>query len=51
VLPSITILVSFAALNLLATGLFAELVVSFGDYRETDPIVVRVEGPARAERG
>lgn len=43
VVPSITLLLGFAATNLLTVGMLAELVVRFGDYKETDPIVTTVE--------
>ena len=43
VLPSITVLSAFAAAHLLLLGMFAELVVRVGDYRETQPILIEVE--------
>ena len=43
VVPSIAALLVVAAANLVLFGMFAELVVHFGDYRETEPILTRVE--------
>lgn len=43
IVPSITMLAAFAALHLLLLGMFAELVVQVGDYRETEPILTAVE--------
>ncbi len=43
VVPSIAALLVVAAANLVLFGMFAELVVRFGDYRETEPILTRVE--------
>ncbi len=48
VVPSITVLLVFAAFHLLLVGMFAELVVRFGDFRETEPILTTVERRARA---
>ena len=42
----IVVLLVFAAGNLILLGMFAELVVRTGDYRETEPILTRIEpGP------
>ncbi len=43
VVPSIAVLLVFAAAHLVLLGMFAELVVRAGDYRETEPILTRVE--------
>ena len=43
VVPSVTLLLGFASASLLTVGMLAELVVRFGDYRETDPILTAVE--------
>ncbi len=47
VVPSVTVLLVFAAFHLLLVGMFAELVVRFGDYRETEPILTSVERRVR----
>jgi hypothetical protein len=41
VAPSIALSAAFMAVYLLLLGLFAELVVHHGDFRETDPLVVK----------
>ena len=51
VVPSIAVLLVFAAAHLVLFGMFAELVVRTGDYRETEPIVTRVETRANARTG
>ena len=43
VVPSIAFLLVFAAAHLVLLGMFSELVVRIGDYRETEPILTRVE--------
>ncbi len=43
VVPSIAALLVLAAAHLVLLGMFAELVVRVGDYRETEPILTRVE--------
>ena len=40
VMPSVAMLSAFAATHLLLAGLVAELVVSTGDFRETQPILI-----------
>lgn len=40
VLPGVALLCCFAAVHLLLAGMFAELVVRVGDYRESHPILV-----------
>ena len=44
VAPAATVLFVFAASHLLFLGMFAELVVKTGGYRETDPLVVDTLG-------
>ena len=41
VVPAVTALSAFAAFHLLFLGMFAELVVRAGDYRESEPVVYR----------
>lgn len=43
VVPAIAMLLVFASAHLVLLGMFAELVVRVGDYRETEPILTRVE--------
>jgi glycosyltransferase involved in cell wall biosynthesis len=43
VLPAVALLCSFCAVYLVLLGLLAELVVHYGDFSETEPLVVQVE--------
>ena len=45
VVPAVTALSAFAAFHLLLLGMFAELVVKAGDFRESDPVVYRTIEP------
>ncbi len=51
VVPAIAVLLVFAAAHLVLLGMFAELVVRVGDYRETEPILTRVETRRDARDG
>ena len=45
VFPSITVLFAFAFAHLIILGVFAELVVKVGDFKQTDTILAVVDGP------
>jgi glycosyltransferase involved in cell wall biosynthesis len=45
VFPSITLLFAFAVAHLIVLGVFAELVVKVGDFKQTETILAIVDGP------
>jgi glycosyltransferase involved in cell wall biosynthesis len=48
VFPAITILFSFAFFHLIVVGIFSELVVKLGDFKETEAILATVDAGGRA---
>lgn len=48
VFPAITILFAFALAHLIVLGVFAELVVKVGDFRQTETILAVVDGPGES---
>ena len=48
VFPSITVLFAFAFAHLIVLGVFAELVVKVGDFKQTETILAIVDGPGES---